>query len=81
MECPECGSEAKVASKREYRHDQGEPITEIRTYACMNLECAHGFVYRNSYLKETERFDVKRFIRQYEKRYNNNQEELFTEES
>lgn len=82
MECPKCGSDAKVAYKREFRTKQGDPVHEVRAYACMNVSCAHGFVYRNSYLRESERMDVERFIRRYEKQLSNkHQKEIFEEEN
>ena len=81
MECPECGKKAIVAYKQEYRQNQGEPISEVRTYVCMDIECAESFAYRNTYMGKRERLDAKKFIRQYNKQtQTRNQEELFEED-
>lgn len=67
MECPECGAESIVAYRREYRHEQGEPLTEVRAYVCKNPIEPHAFLYRNSYLRRADRLDAARFMRQYER--------------
>lgn len=76
MECPKCGHKAIVVDKDEYRHEAGDPLSEVRTYACTNETCLHGFQYRNTYLKPTERLDVAKFIRRYKRSTLKGQEEL-----
>lgn len=68
MQCPKCESEAYVAKKEGKRPNQGEPLTEYRTYVCSNWDCLHGFVYRNRYLNDTERMDTARWLKSYERR-------------
>lgn len=65
MECPKCESKAICVDTEDYRLNASEPLTQVRTYACSNVECLHGFQYRSSYLKETERLDVEKFIKRY----------------
>jgi hypothetical protein len=67
MECPKCESKAIVYDTKKYRYNAGEPITEVRSYACTNLKCQFAFAYKNTFMGERERFDVERFLRQYEK--------------
>lgn len=79
MECPKCGGKAIVAEVQEKRFAQGDPITQFRTYVCQRWSCLHGFVYKNSYMKQTERLDTAQFIRRYERmkeRQKSGQEEL-----
>lgn len=76
MECPKCGHKAIVVDKEEYRHEAGDPLSEVRTYACMNEACLHGFQYRNSYLKPTERLNVAKFIRRYKASVSKGQSEM-----
>lgn len=67
MECPECESQAICVDTEKYRHNPGEPLTVIRTYACTNPECLEGFMYRSTYLKKAERLDAKKFIARYQR--------------
>lgn len=76
MECPKCGHKAIVVDTEPYRHNAGEPITEVRTYACTNELCLEGFQYRNTYLKKAERLDVRRFVERYKRSVMKGQEEL-----
>jgi len=81
MECPECGSKAVVAYKREYRQAWGEPTSEVRAYVCTDLECMNTFAYRNTYIGKRERLDAKKFLRQYNaQKEKSSQEELFEDD-
>jgi len=66
MECPKCEAKALVMETKRYRTRPGEPVSEVRTYACTNWECLHAFTYRNTYLDEAGRRDVARFLKRYE---------------
>ena len=67
MECPRCESKAIQYDYKKYRHAAGEPITEVRAYACTNLDCMHAFAYQNVHMGERKRVDVKQFLKTYER--------------
>jgi hypothetical protein len=79
VECPKCEAKAYQYAKREIRQRAGEPITEIRSYACSNLECEYAFSYKNIFMTERDRIDVARWIKKYEER-KTNQSNLFEED-
>lgn len=67
MRCPKCDSKAICVDTESFRFKAGEPLTTIRTYACTNYACLEGFVYRDTYVKPTDRLDVKKFIQRYKR--------------
>lgn len=50
---------------------------EVRTYVCETLTCLTAFTYRNTFMTENERVDAERFIRNYNRRKEENQQSLF----
>jgi hypothetical protein len=73
MECPKCEADARVIDTKSYRHNPGEPLTQVRVYACTNWDCLHAFTYRNTYLGEAERRDAAKFLRRIEKQLEDQQ--------
>tara|TARA_Y100001935_G_scaffold253785_1_gene260962 strand:- start:167011 stop:167265 length:255 start_codon:yes stop_codon:yes gene_type:complete len=67
MECPKCQSKAIVIDTKNFRYKAGEPLTQVRIYACTNWDCLNAFTYRNTYLDEVKRRDVAKFLKRYER--------------
>lgn len=83
MNCIKCGGNCIISKKSTY-HPAGQKYPyEIRTYVCEDLTCLTAFSYRNTFMTENERVDAERFIRLYNRRKeeNQNQTNLFEHEN
>jgi len=82
MVCFKCGSKCLVAETREYIPPGESQLSEIRVYVCTNYDCLTSFTYRNTFLNENKRRDVKKHLDAYERmkqKQLENQTDLFDE--